>query len=45
MYYSIFDFQGTVLQKACRFILAKALIFLSFFLLFTVLLFATACVF
>ena len=27
VYYSIFDFQGSVLQKVYRFILAKALIF------------------
>ncbi|WP_448975639.1 hypothetical protein, partial [Oribacterium sp.] len=45
VYYSIFDFQGSVLQKVFRFILAKALIFLAFFLLFAVLFFATACVY
>jgi len=45
VYYSIFDFQGPVLQKVFRFILAKALIFLAFFLLFAVLFFATACVY
>ena len=44
VYYSIFDFQGSVLQKVFRFILSKALIFLAFFLLFAVLFFATACV-
>ena len=44
VYYSIFDFQGSILQKVFRFILAKALIFLAFFLLFAVLFFATACV-
>ena len=31
VYYSIFDFQGSVLQKVFRFILAGALIFLSSF--------------
>ena len=45
VYYSIFDFQGSVLQKVYRVILAKALIFLAFFLLFAVLFFATACVY
>ena len=34
VYYSIFDFQGSVLQKVYRVILAEALIFLAFFLLF-----------
>ena len=33
VYYSIFDFQGSILQKVFRFILAEALIFLAFFLL------------
>ena len=44
VYYSIFDFQGSVLQKVYRVILAEALIFLAFFLLFAVLFFATACI-
>ena len=39
VYYSIFDFQGSVLQKVFRFTSAEALIFLAFFLLFAVLFF------